>query len=98
MRSRLVRAQGDMSMDIQTLAFSIIVGLITGWLAGEIWQGYGYGLIGNLIVGVVGATIANAVVSLDAGIFGVIVLALIGASLLLFIANMIARRGDKQKL
>ena len=37
----------------------IIVGLVAGWLAGLIWKGQGFGLIGNLCVGVVGAIIGG---------------------------------------
>ena len=33
----------------------LLIGLIAGWLAGQIMKGKGFGLIGNLVVGVIGA-------------------------------------------
>jgi uncharacterized membrane protein YeaQ/YmgE (transglycosylase-associated protein family) len=39
----------------------IVVGLIAGWLAGEVMSGDGYGLIGNLIIGIVGAVLGGFV-------------------------------------
>ena len=37
----------------------IVIGAIAGWLAGLIVKGYGFGLIGNIVVGIVGAVIAG---------------------------------------
>lgn len=37
----------------------IIVGIVAGWLAGVVVRGYGLGLVGNLVVGVIGAIIAG---------------------------------------
>ena len=37
----------------------IIVGLIAGWLAGSVMKGSGYGLIGNIIMGIVGALVGG---------------------------------------
>lgn len=37
----------------------LVVGLIAGWLAGQVMQGGGYGLIGNIIVGIVGALVGG---------------------------------------
>jgi uncharacterized membrane protein YeaQ/YmgE (transglycosylase-associated protein family) len=45
-------------MTTETILILIIVGIVAGWLAGVIVRGYGLGLVGNLIVGVVGAFIA----------------------------------------
>ncbi len=46
----------------------IIVGLIAGWLAGEVMQGRGYGPVGDIIIGIVGALIGGF---LAASLFGV---------------------------
>ena len=43
----------------ESLAVMLLVGLIAGWLAGQIMQGTGFGLIGDLVIGVVGALIAS---------------------------------------
>jgi uncharacterized membrane protein YeaQ/YmgE (transglycosylase-associated protein family) len=42
-----------------SLIVILIVGLIAGWLAGKIMRGFGYGLIGNIIIGIVGAFVGT---------------------------------------
>lgn len=46
-------------MGIESLIVFLIIGAIAGWLAGLIVQGFGFGLIGNIVVGIVGAVIAG---------------------------------------
>ena len=46
-------------MDVQSIIIWIIVGAIAGWLAGMVVKGGGFGLIGDIIVGIVGAMIAG---------------------------------------
>ena len=46
-------------MGIESLIVFLIVGAIAGWLAGLIVKGYGFGLLGNIVVGIVGAFIAG---------------------------------------
>ena len=46
-------------MTIEGLIIWLIVGAIAGWLAGLIVKGYGFGLIGNIVVGIIGAVIAG---------------------------------------
>jgi uncharacterized membrane protein YeaQ/YmgE (transglycosylase-associated protein family) len=41
------------------LVWFLIIGLVAGWLAGSIMKGRGFGLVGNLIVGVLGAVISG---------------------------------------
>ena len=43
----------------ESLAVILLVGLIAGWLAGQLVQGTGFGLVGDLVIGVVGALIAS---------------------------------------
>ena len=74
----------------------LIVGAIAGWLAGQIVKGGGYGLIGDIIVGIVGAYIAGFLfprlgISLGAGIVGEIISAAIGAIILLLVIRLIKR-------
>ncbi len=74
----------------------LIVGIVAGWLAGQIMKGGGFGLIGDLIVGVVGACIGGFIftslgVSGGAGLLGSIIVATIGAVVLLFIVRLIKR-------
>ena len=46
-------------MTIQALIIWLVIGAVAGWLAGQIMRGYGFGLIGNIVVGIVGAFIAG---------------------------------------
>ena len=46
-------------MGIESLIVFLIIGAIAGWLAGLIVKGYGFGLIGNIVVGIIGAFIAG---------------------------------------
>jgi uncharacterized membrane protein YeaQ/YmgE (transglycosylase-associated protein family) len=76
------------------LIFVLIVGLVAGWLAGKIMKGKGFGLVGDLIVGVVGAVIGNWIFILlgfsvyGNGLIGSIIVALIGALILLFAVRL----------
>ncbi len=74
----------------------IIVGLIAGWLAGVIMKGGGFGVIGDIIVGIVGALLGGWLfstmgVSAGGGLVGAIVVALIGAIILIFLLRLIKR-------
>lgn len=46
-------------MGIESILVFLIVGAIAGWLAGLIVKGFGFGLIGNMVVGIIGAFIAG---------------------------------------
>jgi uncharacterized membrane protein YeaQ/YmgE (transglycosylase-associated protein family) len=72
----------------------IIVGLIAGWLAGLVMRGGGYGIIGDIVVGLIGALIGGFVFGLfvegDAGFWGSIAVAFIGACILVAIVRAIS--------
>ena len=75
----------------------LIVGLIAGWLAGMLVKGGGFGLIGDLVVGVIGAFIGGYLFSLfgasaGGGLIGSIVVATVGAVLLLIVVRAIKRK------
>ena len=83
-------------MSAESLIVWLIVGGVAGWLAGLIMRGFGFGLIGNIVVGIVGAFLAGwllpmAGVSIGAGIVGAIIHALIGAIILLAIIGLVKR-------
>ena len=83
-------------MDLQALLILLIVGAIAGWLAGVIVRGFGFGLIGNIIVGIVGAVIAGWLlprlgIAIGGGFVAAVINALIGAVILLFIIGLIRR-------
>ena len=74
----------------------IIVGLVAGWLAGVIMKGGGYGVVGDIIVGIVGALIGGWLfstmgVSTGGGLLGAIIVALVGAIILIFLLRLIKR-------
>ena len=48
-----------MPMTVEALLITLLVGAIAGWLAGQIVSGYGFGLLGNIIVGILGAFVAS---------------------------------------
>ena len=77
-------------MGIESLLVFLLVGAAAGWLAGQIVKGYGFGLIGNIVIGIVGAFLAgfllpNLGLGIPAGIVGSIIYATIGAVVLLLI-------------
>ncbi|HSV22096.1 MAG TPA: GlsB/YeaQ/YmgE family stress response membrane protein, partial [Xanthobacteraceae bacterium] len=46
-------------MTIEALIIWLVIGAVAGWLAGLLVKGYGFGLIGNIVVGIVGAIVAG---------------------------------------
>ena len=78
------------------MIWTIVVGIIAGWLAGVIMKGGGYGVIWDLILGIAGAVIGgwlfgHAGVSAGGGLIGSIVVATIGAVVLIFISRVLKR-------
>ena len=74
----------------------LLIGAFAGWLAGLVVRGYGFGLIGNIVVGIVGAVIAGWLfprlgIGLPAGTIGQIISAAIGAVILLVIIGLVRR-------
>jgi uncharacterized membrane protein YeaQ/YmgE (transglycosylase-associated protein family) len=73
----------------------LLIGLLAGWLAGKIMKGRGFGLFGNLAVGVVGALLGGLLFRIlgiaTTNIIGSIVTAIVGAIVLLFIVGQIKK-------
>lgn len=74
----------------------ILIGLVAGWLAGQLVKGGGFGVIGDIVVGVLGALIGGFLftslgLSLGGGLLGAIIVATIGAIVLIFILRVIKR-------
>jgi uncharacterized membrane protein YeaQ/YmgE (transglycosylase-associated protein family) len=87
-----------MYLSNESLLVILVVGLIAGWLAGKLVRGAGFGLFGNMAVGVVGAFIGDWLlprlhIHLGAGIIAAIVNATIGAAILLFLIRFAEGRG-----
>jgi uncharacterized membrane protein YeaQ/YmgE (transglycosylase-associated protein family) len=86
-----------MYLSNESLLVIILVGLVAGWLAGQIVQGTGFGLIGDLVIGIVGAFVGDWLlprigIHLGFGIISAIVNATIGAVVLLLIIRLFRRR------
>ena len=83
-------------MTASSLIVLLLVGAIAGWLAGLIVRGFGFGLLGNIVVGIVGAFLASwllpmAGIVIGGGIIAAIINAMIGAIILLVIIGLIKR-------
>jgi uncharacterized membrane protein YeaQ/YmgE (transglycosylase-associated protein family) len=74
----------------------ILIGLAAGWLAGQLMRGGGFGIIGDIIVGVIGALLGGFLfrtlgVFPGGGLFGSLIVATIGAVVLLLLLRMIKK-------
>lgn len=71
------------------LIYYLLIGLIAGWLAGKITEGHGFGVIGDLVVGVIGALVGGFLFGLiqlhPSGFFGSIITSSIGAVIFLWL-------------
>ena len=77
------------------LLWFVLIGAVAGWLAGQFMRGHGFGLIGDIIVGVIGAFIGRYIsqaagLGLGHGLVGSLIVAFIGAIILLFIVRLIS--------
>jgi uncharacterized membrane protein YeaQ/YmgE (transglycosylase-associated protein family) len=82
----------------QGIVVILLVGLVAGWLAGKIVRGTGFGLIGDIAIGIVGAFIASWLlprlgISLGVGLVRAIINSTIGAVLLLLIIRLVRGGG-----
>jgi uncharacterized membrane protein YeaQ/YmgE (transglycosylase-associated protein family) len=77
------------------LIWFLLIGLAAGWLAGRIMKGRGFGLVGNLIVGVIGALLGGFLFDLLGlhayGVIGSLVTAVVGAIVLLYLVGVIKK-------
>ena len=82
-------------MTTQSLILFLVIGCLAGFLAGKIMKGSGFGLVGDLIVGVLDAFIGGWVFSLlgiaAGGIIGALITALVGALLLLYLVRLVKK-------
>ena len=83
-------------MSTEHLLIFLAIGVLAGFLAGRIMKGKGFGLLGDLIVGVIGAFIGVWLFGLlnisSAGILGLLIAAVIGALILLYVIRLFKRR------
>jgi uncharacterized membrane protein YeaQ/YmgE (transglycosylase-associated protein family) len=85
-----------MNIPAETLLIWLIVGAVAGWLASTIVSGGGLGLVGDIVVGILGAFIGGWLlpkfgIHFGVGIVAIIVSATIGAIVLLLILRLVRR-------
>jgi uncharacterized membrane protein YeaQ/YmgE (transglycosylase-associated protein family) len=82
-------------MDTQSLIVFLIIGVVAGFLAGKIMKGGGFGLVGDLVLGVIGAFVGGWVFGmlgiLPVGLIGTLISATAGAVILLFLIRLVKK-------
>jgi uncharacterized membrane protein YeaQ/YmgE (transglycosylase-associated protein family) len=76
--------------------YFILIGLAAGWLAGQLMKGRGFGVVGDTVIGVIGALLGGFLfrffgVPAEGGLLGALIVATIGAIVLLFLLRLIKR-------
>ena len=74
----------------------ILIGLVAGWLAGQVMKGGGYGVLGDIIIGVIGALLGGWLFGKlgiwpGGGLIGSLIVAFLGACILIWLLRMIKR-------
>lgn len=72
----------------------ILIGLAAGWLAGQFMKGGGFGIVGDIVLGVVGAVVGGFLfrqlgLSAGGGLVGGLIVATVGAVVLLFVVRLV---------
>lgn len=78
------------------MLYAIIVGLIAGWLAGVVMKGGGYGILIDILLGIVGGILGNFIfgrlgLSSGGGLFGSIAVSFVGAVILVAVSRALKR-------
>lgn len=81
---------------MEWLLYVIIIGAVIGWIAGLLMKGGGFGLLGNIVVGILGAIVGGWLtdaldISLGSGLTGNILTGVLGAIVLLFVVSILKR-------
>jgi uncharacterized membrane protein YeaQ/YmgE (transglycosylase-associated protein family) len=88
--------QKEGTLTMNSLIWFLIIGAIAGWLAGLVMKGRGFGLLGDIVVGIIGAFLGGWLfgrlgVSFGGGLAGSLIVAFLGAVILLFLVRLIRR-------
>ena len=83
-------------MDLTALIVMIVIGAVAGWIASMVVKGAGLGLVGDIVLGIVGAVVAGFLfptlgIALGGGMVGTIIAAAIGAIIVLVIVKLIKK-------
>ncbi|HEY6140613.1 MAG TPA: GlsB/YeaQ/YmgE family stress response membrane protein [Thermoanaerobaculia bacterium] len=81
----------------------VIIGAVAGWLAGQFMRGNGFGLLGDIVVGIIGAFIGGYLfravgVEIGHGLIGSLIVAFVGAVVLLFIVRLFTGHRSGRRL
>jgi uncharacterized membrane protein YeaQ/YmgE (transglycosylase-associated protein family) len=80
-------------MTLENFLVLLFVGLVAGWLAGVVMKGSGYGIFGDILLGIVGAVVGGLLFGLLGvtayGFFGRVAVAFVGAVVLVGLARML---------
>ena len=81
-----------MHLDLGGIVAWLLVGLVAGWLAGQFMSGHGYGVAGDIVLGIVGAFLGGLLFSFllpgsNVGLLGSIIVAFIGAVVLIALSR-----------
>ena len=87
-----------MHISNEGLLVILFVGLVAGWLAGKIVRGAGFGIIGDIVIGIAGALVASLLfpklgIRLGTGLVSEIVYSAIGAGILLLVVRLVRGGG-----
>jgi uncharacterized membrane protein YeaQ/YmgE (transglycosylase-associated protein family) len=83
-------------MDATALLVFLLVGAAAGWIAGNLMRGGGFGLVGNIVVGIIGAFLGSWLlgllkISIGTGVLNSLITSVIGAVVLLFLVGLIKK-------
>ena len=83
-------------MSLTNLIWFLLIGLIAGWLAGRVMRGGGFGVVGDMIVGIVGALLGGWLfgvlgIHTGGGLIGAIITAFVGAVVFIALLRVIRR-------
>jgi uncharacterized membrane protein YeaQ/YmgE (transglycosylase-associated protein family) len=85
----------EVAMVHESILWFLLIGVIAGWLAGLLVKGRGFGFLGDLIVGILGALLGGFIFGLLGvaayGLAGSLIMAVVGASVLLFLVRVAVR-------
>jgi uncharacterized membrane protein YeaQ/YmgE (transglycosylase-associated protein family) len=92
-------------MSNESILMIIVIGAVAGWLAGLLLRGTGYGIIGDVVVGLIGAFVGNWLlrtthvsVNLGSPIADRVVISVVGAVLLMLVVGLVRPRSLRERL
>ncbi len=90
----------DITLSASTVIWWLVVGLIAGFLASMVMRGGGYGVLGDIVIGIIGAFLGGFLASLlgigASGLVGTIIIAFIGACILIALLRFFSRRSPRR--